>query len=90
MTARRIIVRGRVQGVGFRWHALRLAAGLPLTGWVRNLPDGSVECFVQGEEAAIRRFMDVLSDGPPGSRVDDLADVVTDVDPAVVAFGIRH
>ena len=51
--ARRAVVRGRVQGVGYRLFALRGAQQLGLNGWVRNLPDGSVETFAEGEEAAM-------------------------------------
>jgi len=49
-TAKHIIFTGRVQGVGFRFTAHRLAAQHQLTGWVRNLPDGAVEMFAQGPE----------------------------------------
>lgn len=47
-TAKQVIFRGRVQGVGFRYTARRIAAGYDVTGFVRNLPDGTVEMFVQG------------------------------------------
>lgn len=50
---RHIIFYGRVQGVGFRYYALHKATQLALTGWVRNLPDGSVEMEVQGPEEKI-------------------------------------
>ncbi len=52
-TAKHIIFTGRVQGVGFRFTAHRLAGQHRLTGWVRNLPDGSVEMFAQGPEEDI-------------------------------------
>ena len=48
MAAKHIIFKGRVQGVGFRYSAQRTASSYQLTGWVRNLPDGSVEMFAQG------------------------------------------
>ena len=53
-----IIFRGRVQGVGFRYHSTYKAENLGLTGWVRNCYDGSVEMEVQGSEASIREMLD--------------------------------
>jgi acylphosphatase len=52
----RATVRGRVQGVGFRWFVQENARHLELSGWVRNATDGSVELEVEGNEAAIARF----------------------------------
>ncbi len=54
---------GRVQGVGFRYTACRLAQGLGLTGWVRNLEDGDVEMEAQGDAAAIQRLIEGLRAG---------------------------
>ena len=56
---------GRVQHVGFRCTALRLARELGLTGWVRNLPDGRVDMEIQGERAALGRFLLALESRPP-------------------------
>ena len=56
---------GRVQHVGFRYTALRLARELGLTGWVRNLPDGRVDMEIQGERAALGRFLLALESRPP-------------------------
>ena len=52
-----IIFRGRVQGVGFRYHSTYKAENLGLTGWVRNCYDGSVEMEVQGREVSIREML---------------------------------
>lgn len=52
-----ILFFGRVQGVGFRWHSCNFANGYGLTGWVRNLDDGSVEMEVQGTEEKIDRLI---------------------------------
>ena len=70
MQAVRIVVRGRVQGVGFRAWVVRQAHGLGLGGWVRNLPDGDVEAEAVGEEAALRRFIETVRTGPVAARVE--------------------
>ena len=70
MTARRAVVRGRVQGVGFRWFAERVARELGVRGWVRNLSDGTVETIAEGEDAAVAAYLARLERGPHGSRVD--------------------
>jgi acylphosphatase len=70
MLTRRYIVRGRVQGVGFRVFVARLGRDLGLDGWVRNLPDGrSVEALAGGGAAALTAFEQALREGPPGSFV---------------------
>jgi acylphosphatase len=71
--ARRAVVRGAVQGVGFRFFAERTARGLGVHGWVRNLPDGSVETVAEGDEAAVLEFLARLERGPAGARVDGVA-----------------
>ena len=60
MVRRHIFFYGRVQGVGFRWHAVSKARLLGLTGWVRNLSDGSVEMEVQGTQTRIGELMGYL------------------------------
>jgi acylphosphatase len=67
-------VRGRVQGVGYRFFAERAARELGVHGWVRNLPDGSVEAVAEGEDEAIVDFLARLREGPRGSRVESLAE----------------
>ena len=73
MMARRAVVRGRVQAVGYRYFASRAARELGLNGWVRNLPDGSVETFAEGAEAGLTQYVERLHAGPLGSRVDAVA-----------------
>lgn len=63
---------GRVQGVGFRFFAEEKAQKAQLTGWIRNLQDGSVECEVEGPREAIEQFIEELKKGPPLARVDHL------------------
>ncbi len=65
----RVIVDGRVQGVGFRWSAVDAARRLGVTGWVRNLPDGRVEAMVEGPAGAVDRMVEWLRAGPRGARV---------------------
>jgi acylphosphatase len=64
------LVRGRVQGVGFRWFVHREASELELKGWVRNTEDGDVEVVVAGGEPALNELRNSLRRGPRGSRVD--------------------
>ena len=71
-TTRRWKIRGRVQGVGFRYFARREAEFLGLTGSVRNLEDGGVEVLGQGSEEALDRFAEQLTRGPSAGRVDEL------------------
>jgi acylphosphatase len=68
-----IVVSGLVQGVGYRYFTARNAEGLGVTGFVRNLPDGRVEIFANGERGRISDFVAVLKVGPRASRVTDVA-----------------
>ena len=70
MIRRRFVVRGRVQGVGFRWFVQRTADQLGVAGFVQNQADGSVLCEAEGEAAALSQFAAALADGPPRARVD--------------------
>ena len=65
----RILVEGRVQGVGFRWWVVAQASGLNLCGWVRNLTDGSVEALAIGDTQSIERLTESCGRGPPGAEV---------------------
>jgi acylphosphatase len=70
--ARRFLVRGRVQGVGFRWFAEREAHILQIVGWVRNNPDGSVEVLAMGTREQLSGMRSRLREGPRAARVDDI------------------
>jgi acylphosphatase len=70
--ARRFLVSGRVQGVGFRFFTQAAAAAENLHGWVRNLPDGRVEALAEGEAEAMDRFERALRHGPRGAHVERL------------------
>lgn len=67
-----IIVKGMVQGVGFRYFTIRKAAELNLTGWVKNLYNGTVEVEAEGERGLIEEFIKDLRAGPPMSSVRDI------------------
>jgi acylphosphatase len=70
MIARRYIVRGRVQGVGFRWYVEREANALGLVGWVRNNEDSTVEVLAAGSAEQHADLRARLTKGPRASRVD--------------------
>ena len=70
VAARRYVITGRVQGVGFRYFAEAAAAREGLTGWVRNLPDGRVEIAAEGDAEALERFERHVRHGPPHARVE--------------------
>lgn len=63
-------VHGRVQGVGFRYHVVRRAMDLELSGWVANGADGSVRCVAEGPRPVLEALLDSLEVGPPGAFVD--------------------
>jgi len=65
----RLIVNGVVQGVGFRWFVERTAKKYGLSGWVKNLYDGSVETYAEGDDSLLREFINDVKIGPAGSRV---------------------
>jgi acylphosphatase len=66
------IAQGRVQGVNYRAFASRNAARLGLVGYVRNLPDGSVEICAEGNRKQLEKLVEQLKAGPPGARLDNL------------------
>jgi acylphosphatase len=80
--ARRLTISGRVQGVGFRYFTHEAAMREGVTGWVRNLPDGRVEAYFEGESAAVTRVERAVRTGPRGARVED---VDVQLEPAIGA-----
>jgi acylphosphatase len=65
-----VVVRGQVQGVGFRAWAEVTALELGVEGWVRNCRDGSVEALLAGPEEVVLTMIELCRDGPPGARVE--------------------
>jgi acylphosphatase len=86
--ARRYIISGRVQGVGFRFFTEDAARREGIDGWVRNLPDGSVEVRAEGDAEAMERFERAVRHGPPAARVDDV-DVTENVPTGATGFTTR-
>jgi acylphosphatase len=87
--ARRLVISGRVQGVGFRWFARDAAAREGVMGWVRNLPDGRVEAYVEGDADAVDRFERAVRQGPGSARVSDVLVVPDDPSGGYKDFSIR-
>jgi acylphosphatase len=89
LRAHRLEIRGRVQGVGFRDAAVQAAFECAVRGWVCNRREGHVEVFVQGESAAVERFVAWCRHGPPLARVAEVAQSEAEVDPRLAAFEMR-
>jgi len=70
--AAHIIVSGRVQGVGYRYFVIHQATSLGLTGWVRNVPNGTVELRAEGDRSIVESLIQVLKVGPRSASVKDL------------------
>ena len=86
--ARRYVVGGRVQGVGFRYFTVDAAAREGVSGWVRNRVDGRVEIAAEGDADAVGRFERAVRQGPPHARVDEV-DVTENVPSGANGFTIR-
>lgn len=68
-----VLISGEVQGVFFRAATRRAAAGIGVTGWVRNLPDGMVEVVAEGRKPQLDRLIDFCRRGPEGAKVDEIS-----------------
>ena len=88
MRSVRLIITGRVQGVGYRIWAERAAASLRIRGWVRNRADGSVELQATGDDQAIATLIDACGTGPRAAAVTDVA-VAESEDDGSQGFGAR-
>jgi acylphosphatase len=70
LAARRYVVSGRVQGVGFRFYVFEAAEAEGVSGWVKNLGDGRVEAMIEGERESVDRVEARIRRGPPAARVE--------------------
>ena len=88
--AMRLVVRGRVQGVGFRWFVRETARAAGLAGWVRNDVDGSVELAAAGPVQALSALRASVSHGPPGSRVTEVEELPVGDDSLPFPFMVQR
>lgn len=85
-----IWVKGRVQGVGFRAHVEFYGNQMGVTGWVRNVGYDTVEAVAEGERTKVERFIEMMKQGPRGSRVDEARVEWEDATGEFVGFGVRR
>ena len=93
MVRAQVYVTGRVQGVFFRAFTRERALALGLTGWVKNLPDGSVEIVCEGEDSSVASLLKWCRKGPPAAHVTDIeaayAEPTGEFDSFVVEYSMR-
>ena len=82
-------MRGRVQGVGFRYSVRQRAASAGLVGWVRNCADGGVEAIFEGDEDAVERMVDWMREGPRGAVVESAEVSEEDASETLEGFEVR-
>lgn len=83
------VVHGRVQGVGYRYHAARHATALGIGGWVANQRDGTVRCVAEGPRAMLEGFLERLAEGPPGGWVDHVEASWSPMTGGLTGFEVR-
>ena len=89
MEAYVVLISGRVQGVGFRWFTEEEARARDVCGYVRNLPDGRVEVFAQGDGSTLASFCERLREGPGAAHVDNFDVMPVSVDSELISFSVR-
>jgi len=85
-----LVVKGLVQGVGYRWFALKSASSYNINGWVKNLPDSTVEVQAYGDKGALNSFIKDLSRGPSFSKVTDVVVRWVEFESAYISFSVEH
>ncbi len=86
----RLQVRGRVQGVWYRDSTREQASTAGLVGWVRNLPDGTVEAVAEGPRDALERLVTWCQQGPPSARVTSVEAEWSETEGGLEGFAVRH
>ena len=89
VVARDYRIRGRVQGVGYRYFARRAAERLDVRGYVRNLPDGDVEVHAEADIETLQEFRAELERGPASSRVSEIVETTTTLTDRYSSFEIH-
>ena len=89
MIAWRLVIRGRVQGVGYRVAIAEAASALGVAGWARNRRDGTVEALVQGDNVVVERLLAWCRRGPPGARVAEVTAIALEAETAIDDFACR-
>lgn len=89
-TARKFLISGTVQGVGFRFFAQRAAARHQVWGYIKNLEDGRVEAFAEGETKAVEDFKHDLTAGPTYSKVEHIEETVLEPQGLYSSFRIER
>ncbi len=87
--ARKFIISGVVQGVGFRFFTQRTAARLQVRGYVKNLDDGRVETIAQGDEKSVKAFLEDLTAGPTFAKVKNVEEIVLEPNNSLASFLIE-
>lgn len=90
MVERGFLLKGRVQGVGFRWWTRKTALELGVVGTVKNLADGTVQVMARADQPTMERFADKLRQGPPVARVADMQEVAPKLPTSMDRFTIEH
>ncbi len=88
--ARKFLIRGAVQGVGFRFFTQRIAARHQVTGYVRNLSDGRVEALAEGTRPNVEAFRNDLAAGPRHARVESIEEINIEIVNRYTAFRIER
>ena len=88
--ARKFVISGEVQGVGFRYFAMRSAARHQVLGYVRNMEDGRVEALAEGPPQAVEEFKHDLAAGPANSHVNHFEEIVVEPSGRYPAFRIER
>jgi acylphosphatase len=90
LIARKFLIRGMVQGVGFRYFAQRSAARHQVRGYIKNLEDGRVEALVEGPAVAVEEFKHDLAAGPTHSAVEHVEEIVLEPSGRYPTFRIER